>query len=119
MARGRKQVSCPAEATLNVISGKWKLLILQQLYEKVNRFGELHRALNGISEKILSHELRDLEKRGIITRTAYTEIPPKVEYSITPLGKRLEPIVRSMQEWGLAYLEKHRNEVAELPRSPG
>ena len=118
MARGRKQVSCPAEITLNVISGKWKLLILQRLYQKVNRFGELHRALNGISEKVLSQELRNLEKCGIITRRTYAEIPPKVEYAITPLGKRLEPIVQSMQEWGMAYLEKHQNQAAEVTGNP-
>jgi DNA-binding HxlR family transcriptional regulator len=105
MARGRKQVSCPAEITLGVISGRWRLLILQQLYVKVNRFGELHRSLNGISEKVLSQELRELEKRGIIARKAYAEVPLKVEYSITPLGRRLEAIVNSMHEWGTAYLQ--------------
>ena len=103
MARGRKQVSCPAEITLSVISGRWKLLILQQLYIKVNRFGELHRALNGISEKVLSQELRELERHGIIRRMAYAEVPLKVEYSITPLGRRLESIVNSLHEWGTIY----------------
>jgi len=118
MARGRKQVSCPAEVTLNVIRGKWKLLILQQLYRKVNRFGELHRSLNGISEKVLSQELRDLERRGIITRKSYAEIPPKVEYAITPLGKRLEPIVHSMQDWGVAYMENHGDEAGAVAGRP-
>lgn len=103
MARGRKQISCPAEITLSVISGRWKLLILQQLYVKVNRFGELHRALNGISEKVLSQELRQLERHGIIRRIAYAEAPPKVEYSVTLLGRRLELIVNSMHEWGTIY----------------
>lgn len=100
MARGRKQISCPAEITLGVISGRWKLLILQQLYIKVNRFGELHRALNGISEKVLSQKLRELERHGIIRRMAYAEVPLKVEYSVTPLGRRL---VNSMHEWGTIY----------------
>ena len=112
MARGKKQLSCPAETTLSVIGGRWKLLILQQLYTKVNRFGELHRALNGISEKVLAQQLRELERDGIIMRVAYAEVPLKVEYSVTPLGRRLEPIVNSLHEWGAAYL---RNNAAENP----
>ncbi|HEY7166382.1 MAG TPA: helix-turn-helix domain-containing protein [Candidatus Binatia bacterium] len=118
MRRGNKEVGCPAELTLDVIRGKWKLLILQQLYVKVTRFGELHRVLKGISEKVLAQELRDLERRGIITRKMYAEIPPKVEYSITPLGKRLEAIVTSMHDWGLAYLESQRSEDAGVAGRP-
>lgn len=112
MARGKKRVSCPAEMTLSVIGGRWKLLILQQLYTKVNRFGELHRALNGISEKVLSQQLQELERHGIIMRTAYAGVPLKVEYSVTPLGRRLESIVNSMHEWGTIYVKNKAGEKA-------
>ncbi len=114
MGQGRKQISCPAEATLSVLTGRWKLLILQRLYVKVNRFGELRRALPGISEKVLTEELRQLESHGIIVRCAFAQVPLKVEYSITPLGRRLESIVEAMHQWGAAYLEnKSRHPLAE------
>ena len=106
MGQSRKQISCPAEITLSVITGRWKLLILQRLYVKVNRFGELRRALRGISEKVLSEELRQLEGHGIIIRRAYAQVPLKVEYSITSLGRRLESIVNAMHQWGTEYLDK-------------
>jgi len=106
MGQSRKQISCPAEITLSVITGRWKLLILQRLYVKVNRSGELRRALRGISEKVLSEELRQLEGHGIIIRRAYAQVPLKVEYSITSLGRRLESIVNAMHQWGTEYLDK-------------
>jgi DNA-binding HxlR family transcriptional regulator len=78
----------------------------------VNRFGELHRSLNGISEKVLSQELRELERHGIIARKAYAEVPLKVEYSVTPLGRRLASIVDSMHEWGTAYLQEENDKLS-------
>lgn len=106
MARGRKTTSCPAEATLGVIGGKWKLLILSELFSGVSRFGELRRRLSGISEKILAQHLRELESDGIIARKIYPEIPPKVEYSLTASGKSLGPIINGLHEWGLQHLPK-------------
>jgi DNA-binding HxlR family transcriptional regulator len=103
MPQGRKAVSCPAEITLRIFSGRWKLLILHQLVSGVNRFGELHRALSGVSEKILAQHLRELERDGIVHRKVYAEVPPKVEYSLTASGKALKPIIDAMHEWGLGF----------------
>ncbi|HEY7316438.1 MAG TPA: helix-turn-helix domain-containing protein [Candidatus Binatia bacterium] len=104
MARGRKSTSCPAETTLGVIGGKWKLLILRELFSGASRFGELRRRLSGISEKILAQHLRELESDGIVARKIYPEIPPKVEYSLTNSGKTLGPIINGLHEWGLQHL---------------
>ena len=103
MARGRKHTRCPAETTLDVIGGKWKLLILRELLAGVSRFGELRRRLSGISEKMLAQHLRELESDGIIARKIYPEVPPKVEYSLTPSGKTLKPIIDGLHEWGLEH----------------
>jgi DNA-binding HxlR family transcriptional regulator len=101
MARSKKKISCPAEKTLEIIGGRWKLMILHELCAGVSRFGELQRSLKGISEKVLAQHLRELEKDGIIQRTVYAEVPPKVEYSLTPSGTTLKPILDAMHEWGL------------------
>ena len=103
MARGRKAVGCPAELTLETIRGRWKLMILQQLVHGVNRFGALRRALKGISEKILTQHLRELERDGIIKRNVYAEVPLKVEYSLTDAGKALTPIIDAMHDWGVRF----------------
>lgn len=103
MARSRKEVVCPAETTLGVIGGKWKLLILRELLTGVSRFGELRRRLSGISEKMLTQHLRELESDGIIVRKIYPETPPKVEYSLTASGKTLVPIINGLHEWGLQH----------------
>jgi DNA-binding HxlR family transcriptional regulator len=103
MARGRKEIRCPAETTLGVIGGKWKLLILRELLSGVSRFGALHRRLSGISEKMLAQHLRELESDGIIARKIYPEVPPKVEYSLTASGKTLKPIIDGLHEWGLQH----------------
>jgi DNA-binding HxlR family transcriptional regulator len=104
MARGRKDTRCPAETTLGVISGKWKLLILRELLSGANRFGELRRRLSGISEKMLAQHLRELESDGIIARKIYPEVPPKVEYWLTASGKTLKPIIDGLHQWGLEHL---------------
>ena len=90
MARGKKTTRCPAESTLGVIGGKWKLLILRELLAGASRFGELRRRLSGISEKMLAQHLRELESDGIIARKIYPEVPPKVEYSLDRFGKNSE-----------------------------
>src|SRR5919197_5719342 len=97
----RKGLKCPAELTLDVIGGRWKVLILWQLFQGEKRFSELFRSLDGITQKMLTQQLRELEKDGIVHRQVYPQVPPKVEYSLTPLGKSLRPVVDAMCEWGL------------------
>lgn len=99
------RVTCPVETTLRVIGGRWKVLILRELFSQVKRFGELHRAMNGITQKMLTQQLRELEQDGIVHREVYLQVPPKVEYSLTPLGKTLKPILDSMHRWGLRFLD--------------
>lgn len=97
---------CPVEITLQIISNKWSILILRDLMEKTLRFGELQRSVGNISQKVLTSSLRDLENKGIVNRKVYPQIPPKVEYSLTDLGKSLEPIINSMYKWGENYKNK-------------
>ena len=108
MARGRKDIRCPAETTLGIIGGKWKLLILRELLSGVNRFGELRRRLSGISEKMLAQHLRELESDDIIARKIYPEVPPRVEYSLTASGKTLKPLIDGLHEWGLEHLSSKK-----------
>jgi DNA-binding HxlR family transcriptional regulator len=103
----RKAQQCPAEMTLDIIGGRWKVLILWQLFQGERRFSELFRALHGITQKMLTQQLRELEKDGIVHRQVYAQIPPKVEYSLTALGESLRPVVDAMCEWGL----KHRGDM--------
>ena len=90
--------TCPAESTAKLIGGRWKIVILWYLLHGVKRFSELQRALNGVSQKVLTQQLRDMERDGIVTRTVYAQVPPKVEYSITPLGLSLKPVVEAMHQ---------------------
>lgn len=103
MSAGRKAVGCPAESAVEVIRGRWKLMILHELCNGTVRFGELRRALKGISEKMLTQHLRELERDGVVTRVAYAGTPPKVEYSITEAGRDLKPILESLHAWGVAH----------------
>jgi len=96
----RKEVRCPAELTLGMIGGRWKIIILWQLIQGEMRFSELFRALGGITQKMLTQQLREMEQDGIVDRKVYPQVPPKVEYSLTPLGKSLKPIVDAMCRWG-------------------
>ena len=98
-----KSVSCPVEATLRVIDGRWKVLVIHHLLDGTKRFSELHRALPGISHRTLSKQLRELEADGIIDRKMYPQIPPKVEYSLTASGRTLRPVLLAMHEWGEAF----------------
>jgi DNA-binding HxlR family transcriptional regulator len=93
--------NCPVTATMQVIGGKWKLLILHLINNDINRFGKMSLMLQDISKQMLTTQLRELENDGIIARTIYPEIPPRVEYSITPKGKALLPILELMKDWGL------------------
>jgi DNA-binding HxlR family transcriptional regulator len=94
---------CPVEATLDVIGGKWKGVILYYLLEDKKRFNELRRLIPGITQRMLSLQLSELENDGIINRNVYPEVPPRVEYSMTEFGITLEPIITQMKEWGDQY----------------
>lgn len=95
--------ACPAESTAKLIGGRWKIVILWYLFQGIKRFSELQRALTGVSQKVLTQQLRDMERDGIVTRTVYAQVPPKVEYSVTLLGLSLKPVVEAMHRWGLAH----------------
>lgn len=105
-----QRACCPVERTLEVIGGRWKVLILRELFSGVKRFGQLHRALHGITQKMLTQQLREMEQDGIIHREVYLQVPPKVEYSLTPQGESLKPIIDAMHEWGIRHLnEQNQN----------
>lgn len=91
---------CPVEATLEVIGGKWKGVILFHLFEGTKRFNELQRDLGGITQRMLTKQLRELEDAGIVNRKVYPVVPPKVEYSLTEKGLSLEPIITALKVWG-------------------
>lgn len=87
---------CPVETTLQLIGNKWKILIMRDLLTGTRRFGELKKSLNGVSQKVLTQNLRDMEENGLISRKVYAEVPPKVEYSLTDLGLTMKPILDIM-----------------------
>jgi DNA-binding HxlR family transcriptional regulator len=97
------QYGCPVEATLDVIGGKWKGVILYKLLERPRRFSELKRELPTITQRMLTLQLRELEADGLVHREIYKEVPPRVEYSLTEFGKTLEPILLAMLTWGGQY----------------
>jgi len=116
------QGQCPTEATLAVIGGRWKVPILWNLFKGTLRFGELSRRLPAATQKMLTQQLRELEKDGLVLRKVYAEIPPKVEYSLTPLGRSLEPILHALTEWGERYVaqgRKRRKPAAASARADG
>jgi DNA-binding HxlR family transcriptional regulator len=92
--------SCPVEETLNVIGGKWKPMIIYLIATDVRRFGELSRLVNGISKRMLTAQLRELEEDKIIHRKVYAEVPPRVDYSLTEVGQSLMPVIHLMYQWG-------------------
>ena len=94
---------CPVTATMQLIGGKWKIIILWSIGNRVNRFGELQRAIPSITKKMLTSELRALEREGLISRKVFPVVPPKVEYSITTLGETLRPVLEAMGDWGVKY----------------
>lgn len=97
---------CPVATTVSLIGSKWKLLILRNLLQRPWRFNELKKDLDGISQKVLTDSLRSMEEDGIITRTVYAEVPPRVEYALSGLGESMRPIIKSMEEYGLQYKER-------------
>jgi DNA-binding HxlR family transcriptional regulator len=95
--------TCPVATTVQLIGSKWKILIMRNLLVRPWRFNELQKNLEGISQKVLTDSLRSMEADGIITRTVYPEVPPKVEYALSELGESMRPIIGAMEQWGIQY----------------
>lgn len=103
MKKKEELPDCPVATTVSLIGSKWKLLIMRNLLARPWRFNELQKNLEGISQKVLTDSLRSMESDGIITRTVYPEVPPRVEYALSELGESMRPIIKSMEKWGLEY----------------
>lgn len=95
--------ACPVATTVSLIGSKWKILIMRNLLVRSWRFNELKKDLDGISQKVLTDSLRSMEYDGIVTRTVYAEVPPRVEYALSPLGESMRPIMDAMEKWGTEY----------------
>ncbi len=100
--------NCPESAILRVLGGKWKILILYSLIDGTKRFNELRRVMPHVTQRMLTNQLRELEDDKIITRKIYAQVPPKVEYSLSELGKALSPILEQLEKWGSCYLKKRK-----------
>ena len=105
--------ACPVETTLALIGDKWKVLILRDLMPGTKRFGELKRSIGSVSQKVLTAQLRDMEEKGLVSRRVYAEVPPRVEYSLTELGRSLKPILDAMWIWGEGYQAKSKGSEAQ------
>ena len=99
--------ACPVETTLTLISNKWKVLILRDLMTGTKRFGVLKKSLGQVSQKVLTAQLREMEADGLLTRTVYPEVPPRVEYALSDLGESMRPIMSAMENWGKNYKENY------------
>jgi DNA-binding HxlR family transcriptional regulator len=108
----KKAVCCPVETTIAAIGGRWKVLVIHHLLEGTKRFGELTRLLDGVSARTLTRQLRELADSGVVERYVHPQIPPKVEYSLTPLGRKLAPILDAMHDWG-EEVEKRRTRAKQ------
>ena len=105
----KKNEICPVDATLAVMGGRWKAIILFHLiYKDVLRFNQLQKSIEGITQRMLTNQLRELEQDGIVNRKVYAQVPPKVEYSLTEYGKTLAPILQAMREWGENHIAKSK-----------
>ena len=107
MSTENKSVNCPVETTLGMIGGKYKAIILWHLTLKTRRFGELQRLIPQATQKMLTQQLRELERDNLVIRTVYPVVPPKVEYSLSDLGKSIKPILAAMCDWGTDYMTSH------------
>ena len=104
---------CPVSTAVQLIGNKWKLLILRNLLARPWRFNEMLKSIPGISQKVLTDNLRAMERDGLITRTAFPEVPPHVEYALSELGETMRPIIRALQDWGAGYQQIVRSATAE------
>ena len=107
MMEAKTLPACPVETTLTLISDKWKVLILRDLLPGTKRFGELKKSVGSVSQKVLTAQLRQMEESGLLVRTVYPEVPPRVEYTLTELGYSLEPVLNALRDWGEAYQTKN------------
>ena len=98
--------NCPVEATMGVIGGKWKVIIIHHLLDGTKRFSELRRLIPQVTQRMLTSQLRELERDGAVHREVYPQVPPKVEYSLTELGKTLEPVLLIMHDWGESLIDR-------------
>ncbi len=103
----KKLPACPVETTLMLISDRWKVLIIRDLLDGTRRFGEIKKSVGNISQKVLTSNLRSMEKSGLLTRKVYPEVPPRVEYTLTETGYSLKPILDAMVAWGTEYKRKN------------
>lgn len=103
MVKKEELPACPVATTVQLIGNKWKLLIMRNLRVRPWRFNELQKSLEGISQKVLTESLRSMESDGIVTRTVYPEVPPRVEYALSELGESMRPIIDAMEAWGIEY----------------
>ena len=104
MAAAAKELpACPVETTLTLISDKWKVLIIRDLLSGTKRFGELKKSIGSVSQKVLTSQLRQMEESGLLIRTVFPEVPPRVEYTLTELGHSLKPVLDAMWNWGEDY----------------
>lgn len=106
--------ACPVETTLMLISDKWKVLILRDLLTGTKRFGELKKSVGNVSQKVLTAQLRQMEDSGLLIRTVYPEVPPRVEYTLTELGYSLKPVLDAMMNWGEEYKSRRTDEYSHL-----
>lgn len=106
------KLECPIMSTIAMISDKWKVLIICKLCKGTLRFNELKRELQGVTQRVLTHQLRELEADGLVKRTIYAEVPPRVEYSLTEVGKTLVPVLDKLEQWA----EEHASELLDAKR---
>lgn len=105
-----KNVGCPTEVTLDIISGRWKVMVIYWLLQGERRFNQLQRDLSGITHRTLSKQLKEMEASGLVQRIDHGEIPPRVDYRLTPLGRSLKPVLLAMHDWALTNGAKVRQE---------
>jgi DNA-binding HxlR family transcriptional regulator len=107
--QSKKQYQCPVEATMDVIGGKWKIIIIHHLIPETRRFSELRRLIPQVTQRMLTSQLRELEGNGIVHREVYPQVPPKVEYSLTEFGRTLESVLLVMHDWGENFINKNND----------
>jgi len=116
MENKKELPACPVATTVGLIGNKWKLLILRELLSGTKRFGELRSGIEGISQKVLTQNLRSMEADGIIKRQIYAEVPPRVEYFLSDLGNSLRPIINVMEKWGSGYQSMAKNDLYDTEK---
>jgi DNA-binding HxlR family transcriptional regulator len=114
----KRNIYYPVEVTLSVIGGRWKTVILFHLNNRVLRFGELKRFIPGVTQKMLTQQLREMERDGLIDRKVYAQVPPKVEYSLTEFGRSLRPILNLMCKWGSEHSKRLGHQLPRKTRKP-